>query len=86
MSLSANAFDPNASESLKITLGAGSDGATVDIYNMAGTLVRTLDGEGADEVSWDGRNDEGDVVASGVYFLHIETESGDATRKVAVIK
>ena len=80
-----NAFDPLASESVKISLG-NSSGATVDIYNMAGTLVRALEPGGSSDVSWNGLNDEGEVVASGVYFLHISTESGDETRKVAVVK
>lgn len=86
LSVNRNSFDPNASESVRITLGDSGDGATVDIYNMAGVLVRTLYAGGAGEVTWHGRNDEGEVVASGVYFLHIKTAAGDATRTVAVIK
>ncbi len=86
LSVSRNSFDPSASESVKITLGEGGNGARVEIYNMAGVLVRTLDAGGAGEVTWSGRNDAGDLVASGVYFLHITTAAGDATRTVAVVK
>lgn len=86
LSVSRNSFDPSDSESVKITLGEGGNGARVEIYNMAGVLVRTLDAGGAGEVTWGGRNDAGDLVASGVYFLHITTAAGDATRTVAVVK
>ncbi len=86
LSVSRNAFDPSASESVKIALGQGGDGARVQIYNMAGVLVRTLESGGAGEVTWSGKNESGEIVASGVYFLHITTAAGDATRSVAVVK
>jgi flagellar hook assembly protein FlgD len=86
LSVDVNSFDPTASESVKITLGVAGRGATVDVYNIAGTLVRTLETGQATTVSWNGRNDSGEIVASGVYFLNIRTSAGDATRTVAVLK
>jgi len=86
LAVDVNSFDPFAAEEVTIALGAGGSGGEVDIYNMAGTLVRTLEAGGDAEVSWDGRNGSGDLVASGVYFLHIRTSAGDATRAVAVVK
>jgi hypothetical protein len=55
---------------------------TVDIYNMTGQLVRTLElghksaglyvaKERA--VRWDGKNNDGDKVASGIYFYQLKT-------------
>ncbi len=86
LSVDKNWFDPSASEFVTIGLGEGDAGATVDVYNMAGTLVRALEAGGSGEVIWNGRNGNGDVVASGVYFLHITTDSGNATRTVAIVK
>lgn len=86
LTLSANAFTPAAGEKLEISFGAGVNETTVRIYNMAGTLVRTLEPGDSPDARWDGRNGEGELVASGVYLLLIETNLGDATRKVAVVK
>ncbi len=63
---------------------------TVKIYDFAMNLITTLD-EQADqvrdyEVSWDGRNDQGDIVANGVYFFKIESPGQAQWGKVVVIK
>ena len=50
---------------------------TVKIYDVAGRLVRTLVNEvkdaGAYSAVWDGRNNGGVGVASGIYFYKMET-------------
>lgn len=81
-----NSFQPLLSESVEISLGSHEGAAAVSIYNMVGTLVRTLESEGGDPISWYGDNDAGDIVASGVYFLRIEAGGSESVRKVAVIK
>jgi hypothetical protein len=56
--------------------------AIIRIYSASGVLVRVIehdDTSGGGEASWDVRNRNNQVVASGVYFFHIE--SGEA-RKV----
>jgi hypothetical protein len=83
--LDRNSFDPSADESVTIGLGSGS-AAKVEIYNMAGTLVRTIELDGETTVEWDGRNDDGDALSSGAYFVRIRTGDGDAVRKVALVK
>ena len=85
-SVSANSFDPAAGESVTISPGAGSTEMTVRIYNLAGTLVAEMDSEGDSAVVWNGRNEAAELVASGVYVILIETNLGDATRLVAVVK
>ncbi len=51
---------------------------TLKIYNILGQLVRTLVDEeklpGRYEVVWDGKDDRGKEVTSGVYFYRLETE------------
>jgi hypothetical protein len=53
--------------------------AIVRIYSLSGVLLRTLehnDVDGGGEVAWDLRTRNGQPVASGVYFFHVETPSG----------
>lgn len=54
--------------------------AIIRIYSASGVLVRVLEHNSAisNELTWDVRNRNGQFVASGVYFYHIE--SGDARR------
>jgi flagellar hook assembly protein FlgD len=84
IAVNANSFEPLAGESVEITLGSYEGTATVRVYNMAGTHVRTL--EGSSPINWDGDNDAGDSVASGVYFLRIQAGESESIRKVAVIR
>lgn len=60
------------------------------IYDVLGKKVRTLlDGDqnpGAHKVYWNGTNDYGQVVSSGIYFYRLEAESFTATRKMMLMK
>lgn len=64
------------------------------VYNLIGQKVRTLaDGfiaSGSHQMIWDSRNDNGDMVGSGIYFLKIMAESGESrfvgTRKLMLMK
>lgn len=53
--------------------------AIVRIYSLSGVLLRILehdDVDGGGEAAWDLRTRNGRPVASGVYFFHVETPSG----------
>ena len=53
--------------------------ATIRIYSSSGVLVRVLNYEASENggmLDWNVRNRNNQVVASGVYFYHVE--SGDA--------
>lgn len=62
----------------------------MDIYNLLGQQVRTLIDRtmpvGNNMVLWDGRNDQGDVLPSGIYFYRFAIESYSATRKMILIR
>ncbi len=64
--------------------------ATVEIFDILGRQVRTLvTGRfpaGTHAVEWDGRNGEGNAVASGVYFYRLTVNGERATRKMMLIK
>jgi hypothetical protein len=53
--------------------------AIIRIYSLSGILVRVIEHNSATlggEEDWDVRNNSGRLVASGVYFYHIESPSG----------
>jgi hypothetical protein len=61
------------------------------IYNVAGQLVRTLVNEAktpgeVHTATWDGRNDAGQSVSSGVYFYKLVAGSFVQTKKMVLLK
>ena len=68
---------------------------TLQIYDTSGDLVRTLNlgfkGQGfymtrTRAAYWDGRNNLGEQVASGVYFYSLHAPDFSATRKMLILK
>ena len=68
---------------------------TITIYDASGVLVRTFElghlSTGSYEskgraVYWDGRNDFGELVATGVYFYRLSTPETSVTRKTSIRK
>ncbi len=87
-----NPFNPETW--IPYQLSAAAD-VTVSIYSVAGKLVRTLTlGHQAAglyqnrsrAVYWDGRNQLGEPVASGVYFYTLKAGDFSATRKMLIRK
>ena len=68
----------------------GADRLSIEIIAIDGRVVRALYRggitAGRHSISWDGRDDNGVRVASGVYFVRITSSSGVAGRKVAVLR
>ena len=62
----------------------------LDIYNVLGQRVRTLISEekevGFHRVVWDGTNDVGDPVASGIYMYVFRTDSFQKTQKLVRVR
>ena len=68
---------------------------TLTIYDGSGRVVRTLDvghrtaafyESRSKAIHWDGRNEVGEGVASGVYFYHLSAGDYSATRKMLILK
>ena len=63
---------------------------TLRVYDTAGRLVRTLLSEtmaaGRHEATWDGRDGQGRVAASGAYFVQLKTTGFTQSRKVLLSK
>ncbi len=60
------------------------------IYNILGRKVKTLASgtyeAGMHVIVWDGTNDAGEVVSSGLYFYRMETPEFTTTKKVVLLK
>ncbi|MGH7454003.1 MAG: DNRLRE domain-containing protein [bacterium] len=60
------------------------------IYNLLGEKIRTLvnasESAGSKQVIWDGTNDAGERVVSGIYIYRLEAGTFTATRKLTFIK
>ena len=63
-----------------------SAGASVKIYNLAGERVRSLDADATGTARWNGRNETGDKVSSGVYVALIVGNQSSKIVRIAVEK
>jgi len=63
---------------------------TLDIYNITGQLIcRLLDDTfepGSHAIVWDGRDDTGAGVASGIYLARLVSGGSQATTKMTLAK
>jgi hypothetical protein len=89
--LSQNQPNPfNPSTKLTMTVAASGDPVLVAVYDASGRLVRTLhDGPaaaGPHELVWNGEDDRGNRVASGVYFARMIAPDFGAVRKMLLLK
>jgi len=82
-----NAFNPETQIAYQLPMGRQ---VSLKIYNIKGELVRTLVDEykeaGYHTVRWDGRNNDGNEVASGVYFYRLVTNDFTSTKKMIMLK
>ncbi|MCX5784066.1 MAG: lectin like domain-containing protein [Elusimicrobia bacterium] len=93
VALKDNLFRPlkNPAVKCKIAVTVFSGGnVTIKVYTLNGGFVKTVysgpQNIGSFNYSWDGKNENGAVVASGLYLVHIKGPNTDKTEKVVVIK
>ena len=84
---SPNPFNPET----KIRYTVASRGiVTIDIYNVSGQRVRTLvqrpHDPGVYDVKWNGTDDQGRHLASGVYFYQLRTPGVIDSKKLILLK
>lgn len=66
-----------------------SEASRLSIVDASGAIVRTLIpplATGAQSVVWTGRDQRGTPLPSGVYFVRLQTESGDATSRILLVR
>jgi hypothetical protein len=88
--LSQNYPNPfNETTKIEFTL-TKSGFVTLNIYDLLGRKVRTLVYEhlssGCKSVFWDGKNDSGNDVASGIYFYQLRVADFSETKKLVLLK
>jgi len=88
-----NPFNPEAEDPrddhTRIYYKVSKHGVTIRIYSINGELVRTLvedKTEMEDRIDWDGKNDEGEFVGSGVYLVNLKIGKSSKTVKVVVLR
>jgi hypothetical protein len=85
-----NPFNPDTRIQFTVNSGRFPLRTTLRIYNIRGQLVRTLLDEertGGDyAVLWDGRDESGKAVSSGIYFCRLSTGSSSEVKKMVLLK
>lgn len=86
-----NPFNPVTSISYDVPGSNGEPaGVLLRIYDMRGRLVRTLVDEeqhpGMYSIIWDGRDDHGEPLASGVYFYRMDSGAFSSLKKMVLLR
>ena len=83
-----NPFNPSTQISFDIP--EGSEIVTLNIYNVLGKKVSTLINNsmnpGRHKVEWNAKDNEGNPVASGIYFYELNTPSFTSRKKMLLIR
>jgi hypothetical protein len=83
-----NPFNPTTTINYSVKAGGGQ--VSLVVYDVGGRQVRTLvnghQGEGAKSVTWNGTNDRGMRVASGIYFYRMIAPGFNQTRKMVLLR
>ncbi len=82
-----NPFNPSTQISFALPVASHVE---LEVFNVLGQRVTTLvNGDmpvGVHTVTWDGRNDDGSTVSSGVYFYRVAADNFVATKKMMMLK
>jgi len=82
-----NPFNPTTTINFSVPK---TEKVRLTVYNELGQLVKTLVNDsyapGTYQVTWDGTNQGGNQVSSGVYFYKFETNNYTQTRKMILLK
>jgi hypothetical protein len=85
-----NPFNPSTTINYQVPEDAGMAKFTLNVYDIRGRLVRTLEngtkGPGYYTAYWDGTDNRGRQVSSGVYFYRFSSKDYTATRKMVLLK
>jgi hypothetical protein len=82
-----NPFNPQTKIRFELTRGAR---VRLALFDVTGARIRLLlDGvkpAGHHEVAWDGRDDHGREVATGMYFCRLEADGSSQARKLTLLR
>jgi hypothetical protein len=82
-----NPFNPSTSIMFNVAEEGNVD---IKVYNLRGQVVKSLINEkravGSHQVAWNGDNNRGAKVASGIYFVRMKQHNNNVTRKILLTK
>ena len=82
-----NPFNPSTSFSYSLPV---SNNVTIDIYNELGTKVRSLVNRfataGTYTATWDGQDDNGNSLSSGIYFCKMQASHFSSVKKILLVR
>ena len=82
-----NPFNPTTT--ISFNLPSDSD-VSIDVYNVKGQKVKTLVNQkmvaGNNNVIWNGDDNNGSKVSSGIYFYKVKTNQATAMKKIMLLK
>ncbi|RLC46180.1 MAG: hypothetical protein DRI23_12670 [Candidatus Cloacimonadota bacterium] len=80
-----NPFNPSTTIAFELTTQELST-AKIVIYNVKGQIVKTFNNLNSNSVTWNGIDNEGKKVDSGIYFYQLCTKTNSETRKMILLK
>ncbi len=88
--LSQNYPNPfNARTTIHFTLASPGE-VTLSVYDLLGRRIKVLQSgflnAGAHGIVWDGVNEAGNIVSSGIYFYRLESPEGSRTMRMVLLK
>jgi len=88
VSVAPNPFNPETSVRFELPSPMA---VSVEVWSVSGARIRVLArdkafGPGVQEIRWHGRNDNGQAVASGVYFIRVSTPVGERVARAVLLK
>ena len=87
-----NPLNPTTTIEFSLSFGAGRDEGhvSIDIFNIKGQKVKTLVNDiykaGTHKVVWNGDDNHGRNVSSGIYLYRMDTEKYTSTKKMILMK
>jgi flagellar hook assembly protein FlgD len=82
-----NPFNPSTVISFEIS---NIQKVSLKVYDNQGRFVRSLLNNtmhvGRHEISWDGRNNQGESVSAGVYYYMLQTASFNQSKKMTLVR
>jgi len=82
-----NPFNPNTHIDFNL---AGACQVKLEVYNILGNKVKTLVngklGAGHKSITWDGKDEQGKELASGIYFYRLKADEFTLTNRMLLLK
>jgi flagellar hook assembly protein FlgD len=85
-----NPFNPSTAISYTVPENSAAGPVSIRVFDIRGTLVKVLvegvKGSGEYTVFWDGTDNRGRSLPSGIYFCRMQAKGFAATRKMLLLK